>query len=761
METSHEVETLGAELLQLYNEILGFHCEAKSSEIEKVLNQYSELRKSHNALQFLEIKELFLGKCALKFPINQQIKKRFNDYLFSLGVKINSEEKKILLKYTERRNWEKIIQFLENKQAEKISTKQFLEQSNYPSEKEIIEHIKNELLEPTKTRKDATNLSARENIHSALLGLLGWCSFDPEKIHSSFSEQNKYQFLKSNNEIRFNRSRAAVVITIDQKIADEISDYAMLRDVCCRQIAYEYQNMSNHSYLALIIEPIMIETTFVQAKLSADLNLYSEKFHCHKLESGYFDPKKIFEVTKSYIPNIMEKNTNFEIANQGFEYRDTFVLGNVKTSSNETTLCTIFELNRAEEAIIHCPECRSDQHIKGNSYPKFGVRSFECKNLLCPGRSYRGRGFRFDFRGILKQSAILDAKSKIPHDLIKKWTKDVQYGQKSSDFIEMFILFYSIPNDGVVVINCESNLDSIKHRNISREDFQVYGDEYDAFWNSDFFNRFAIGEVDESNAKAITIVGKSTLVNGDSRNCITSLNFGFEGAVTSPPYYNDREYSTWPNIYCYLEDMYLVAKQVFASLLPGSVYMYNIFDTFGNEASIATSAMGDKRLILAAYSTYLHEKVGFDLISQICWDKGEIEGKRAFNQGNDSPFYQAPFNCWEHVLVFRKPGGKESDEEISSRLPGIFRCDPVKKIGKGGINRHGHSAPFPEDIPNLLLKLLEGGPILDPYGGSGTTSRAGQKKGIETVCVEMNDDYYQLMVAKCNDALSQTTLPLE
>ena len=292
METSHEVETLGAELLQLYNEILGFHCEAKSSEIEKVLNQYSELRKSHNALQFLEIKELFLGKCALKFPINQQIKKRFNDYLFSLGVKINSEEKKILLKYTERRNWEKIIQFLENKQAEKISTKQFLEQSNYPSEKEIIKHIKNELLEPTKTRKDATNLSARENIHSALLGLLGWCSFDPEKIHSSFSEQNKYQFLKSNNEIRFNRSRAAVVITIDQKIADEISDYAMLRDVCCRQIAYEYQNMSNHSYLALIIEPIMIETTFVQAKLSADLNLYSEKFHCHKLESGYFDPKK-------------------------------------------------------------------------------------------------------------------------------------------------------------------------------------------------------------------------------------------------------------------------------------------------------------------------------------------------------------------------------------------------------------------------------------------------------------------------------------
>jgi hypothetical protein len=40
-----------------------------------------------------------------------------------------------------------------------------------------------------------------------------------------------------------------------------------------------------------------------------------------------------------------------------------------------------------------------------------------------------------------------------------------------------------------------------------------------------------------------------------------------------------------------------------------------------------------------------------------------------------------------------------------------------------------------------VLELLEKEPILDPYGGSGTTSLAAQKKGVETVCVEENDDY--------------------
>jgi hypothetical protein len=67
--------------------------------------------------------------------------------------------------------------------------------------------------------------------------------------------------------------------------------------------------------------------------------------------------------------------------------------------------------------------------------------------------------------------------------------------------------------------------------------------------------------------------------------------------------------------------------------------------------------MGKKRMILGAYVVNLFRRVGFELDGNVVWYKGQIEGKRNFNQGNRSPYYQLPFNCWEHVFVFRKPGG--------------------------------------------------------------------------------------------------------
>src|SRR5437660_12875082 len=103
--------------------------------------------------------------------------------------------------------------------------------------------------------------------------------------------------------------------------------------------------------------------------------------------------------------------------------------------------------------------------------------------------------------------------------------------------------------------------------------------------------------------------------------------------------------------------MYNVARQVYRVLRPGSYFLFNIFDYFDNENHVVVSAMGKKRMILGAYCIDLFCRAGFRVEGNVAWYKGEIEGKRNFNQGNRSPYYQFPFNCWEHVLVFRKPGG--------------------------------------------------------------------------------------------------------
>jgi hypothetical protein len=167
-----------------------------------------------------------------------------------------------------------------------------------------------------------------------------------------------------------------------------------------------------------------------------------------------------------------------------------------------------------------------------------------------------------------------------------------------------------------------------------------------------------------------------------------------DGAVTSPPYYNARSYSEWPNIYCYLFDIDNSARQVFRALKPGSLYLFNVFDYFDNENNLALSAMGKKRMILGAYVVNLFRRVGFEIRGNVVWCKGEIEGKRNFNQGNRSPYYQFPFNCWEHVLVFRKPGGGCR----TYHFPKILAAKPVIKMVRGK-NVLGHSAPFPPAIP--------------------------------------------------------------
>lgn len=133
-------------------------------------------------------------------------------------------------------------------------------------------------------------------------------------------------------------------------------------------------------------------------------------------------------------------------------------------------------------------------------------------------------------------------------------------------------------------------------------------------------------------------------------------------------------------------------------------------------------------------------RVGFELAGCVVWDKGEIEGKRGFNAGNFSPYYQAPFNCWEHVLAFRKPGKARKAAPLSE----VVRQKPVIKMVRGE-NKHGHSAPFPDRIPELLAALVPaGGVVLDPFAGSLTTGRVAIRHGLSAICVERSREYCEL-----------------
>jgi len=261
------------------------------------------------------------------------------------------------------------------------------------------------------------------------------------------------------------------------------------------------------------------------------------------------------------------------------------------------------------------------------------------------------------------------------------------------------------------------------------------------------------------------------IIWGDCLNVLTKMDSeSIQLMVTSPPYYNAREYSKWDNINDYLLDMEDIIRETYRVLDNHRIWVFNVGDIFDNPRTVTKSVWGKTRLPLGAYFISIFEKCGFTFVDDIIWDKGEVQSERMTRAAKPHPMYQYPMNCYEHLLVFHKhrldltrypcpvcgtlrvngntqsePGlqswecknlkcfersasnrGKrfsiktnivQSEEsqnpknEISVELLKKWRRDivkfsPVIKINSKGDNKLGHSAPFPKDIPEMAIKFF-------------------------------------------------------
>ena len=82
---------------------------------------------------------------------------------------------------------------------------------------------------------------------------------------------------------------------------------------------------------------------------------------------------------------------------------------------------------------------------------------------------------------------------------------------------------------------------------------------------------------------------------------------------------------------------------------------------------------------------------------------------------------------------------------------------PVIKINSKGINRFGHSAPFPEEIPYRLIKMHStvGETVLDPFLGSGTTLIASETEGRICYGIELDPHYIDVIIKRWQDFTGQ------
>ncbi len=545
----------------------------------------------------------------------------------------------------------------------------------------------------------------------------------------------------------FSRDNSLHVVHIDQATICGFHNIEEIRGAVSNILEQTYKVINNYGFLALVIEVLKLDSLRLEWNVAADATLFAEKHRLLPSKKAYFRWERVRDETVERIPDLDVTNAHFELMNEGFTYRDCFVLASVKEEVEQLLL--VFQKNERDESQIPCPTCRTT-NVEGNSYPSLGVRSWECRNPLCPDRSKYNRGKRYSFRGLAMQAAIEDPRNEIPVRSARRWMRDVVVDVRREEVAEMLVRHYSMYGDIVHVHNWPAFDGAEWGRRIIHHQLMLERRAH-PFWNGPFFKRYVIRS--QKQAVAAKNLGDDDfqVLLGDSAKVLRSMPESiYHGAVTSPPYYNAKEYSQWANMYCYLQEMYDINGEVYRTLKPGALYMYNVFDYFDNENTIAFSAMGQRRMLLSAYTVDLFRRIGFELLGNVVWDKGDIEGKRGFNAGNFSPYYQSPFNCWEHVLIFRKPtdandSRRVDDSSIPHDLVGrVLRQQPVIKMIRGQ-NVHGHTAPFPDALPELLVSRLPSGAIvLDPFGGSLTTGRVAERYGLRSVCIERSEDYCKL-----------------
>ena len=276
--------------------------------------------------------------------------------------------------------------------------------------------------------------------------------------------------------------------------------------------------------------------------------------------------------------------------------------------------------------------------------------------------------------------------------------------------------------------------------------------------------------------------------------------------VTSPPYYNAREYSQWKNLNDYLDDMRLIIKEAYRVLDNHRVFVFNVGDIFDNDNISTTSTWGKRKIPLGAYFTKIFEEEGFTFVDDFIWDKGEVQSERHKNGNKPYPFYQYPMNCYEHILIFHKhrkdetrypcpvcgclkvngnayseiglkswecknlecferseanrgkrfslktitTQGRQEEkftiekEFINKWRRDIIKINPVIKINSKGVNTLGHTAPFPAEIPEFAVKMYSYPDeyVLDPFGGSFTSVITAKKLGRIGVGIELNKEMF-------------------
>jgi len=249
------------------------------------------------------------------------------------------------------------------------------------------------------------------------------------------------------------------------------------------------------------------------------------------------------------------------------------------------------------------------------------------------------------------------------------------------------------------------------------------------------------------------------IIIGDSRNMAELQNKSVHLIITSPPYWQLKDYGASDQIGFddsyedYINNLNLVWKECFRVLNDSCRLCINIGDQFARSVYYGRYKIIPIRTEIIKFC----ETIGFDYMGAIIWQKATTMN----TTGGATIMGSFPYPRngiikldYEFILIFKKLGdapivsreikeqSKMSKEEWNQYFTGHWNFN--------GAKQDKHLAMYPEELPKRLINMFSfmGDTVLDPFLGSGTTTLAAKNLGRNSAGFEINKNFLPIIKEK-------------
>ena len=230
------------------------------------------------------------------------------------------------------------------------------------------------------------------------------------------------------------------------------------------------------------------------------------------------------------------------------------------------------------------------------------------------------------------------------------------------------------------------------------------------------------------------------IINGDSRRMSQVSDQSVHLVITSPPYWQLKDYGTADQIgfhesyESYINNLNLVWNECYRVLHPGCRLCVNIGDQFARSVYYGRYKVIPIRTEIIKFC----ETIGFDYMGAVIWQK--VTTCNTTGGATVMGSFPYPRNGilkldYEFILLFKKQGSTPALSK-QQKEQSIMTKEEWNTYFSGhwqfaGAKQKGHLAMFPEELPARLIKMFSfcGETVLDPFLGSGTTSLAALQSG--------------------------------